>query len=162
MRKGTLLWLPYVRKNRSYRSGAASAQLFSWAMKDGTGRAFDATSVFNLPSGAKRQPDAAWIPRSVLSQENPEALKTVTKTRHVPTFLIEVTSASDTLDEQRAKCLEWIAAGVQEVFLLHPTEKLAAVFTPQGEQRILNAKSVISSVLDGFVLECGPIWEELV
>src|ERR1700758_3729593 len=50
----------------SFGSSCFFEQLALWARKDGTGRAFDASLVYKLPSGAKRSPDASWVPKSVL------------------------------------------------------------------------------------------------
>ena len=102
------------------------------SIKDGQGRAFDASTIFNLPSGAKRSPDAAWVPNETLEREGKNT-RTITKTRHVPTFLIEVTSPSDTLMKQQEKCRKWIAAGVSEAVLLHPETRTGYVFRPPAE-----------------------------
>lgn len=160
--EGNIIVAPLRSEDSSYRSMEAARQLANWAVRDGSGRAFDATSTFNLPSGAKRQPDAAWVPRSVLQREGSETLKTVSKTRHVPHFLIEVVSPSDGLDEQKAKCQEWIGAGVTEVFLVDPASKTVWVYGSSGDVNVVeNAKVVASAILPGFVLDCPPLWEEL-
>jgi Uma2 family endonuclease len=149
-------------EDSGYRSGEAFRQLANWTRKDGTGRAFDASTNFNLPSGVKRQPDAAWVPRSVLQAEGAANLRTITKARHVPHFLIEVRSPSDDLKPQQAKCEEWIAAGVKEAFLLDPKTKTAYIYRPGScVEEILDATNVESKVLPGFVLDCLSIWEEL-
>ena len=89
-------------------------------------------------------------------------LRTTSKPRHVPGFLIEVTSPSDKLEHQKRKCVEWIEAGVQEVVLLHPPEKTVWVFRSNGSiEEIREAKQVISRSLNGFILDCSPIWEEI-
>lgn len=166
-RSGTIIVTPGNSEDSAYRSGEAFRQLANWAKRDGTGRAFDASANFNLPNGAKRQPDAAWVPKSVLQQEGADKLRTISKTRHVPTFLIEVTSPTDSLNAQKEKCVEWIGAGVKEVFLLHPKEKTLYAYLPGWspeeftEQEIPDADHVASQVLNGFVIDCSPIWEEL-
>ena len=89
-------------------------------------------------------------------------LRTATKTRHVPVFLIEVMSPSDKLPNQQAKCVEWIEAGVKEAVLLNPDTKTAYVYRLDGSyEEIPDAVAVESTVLPGFSLDCGPIWEEL-
>ena len=164
--EGNIIVTPGNSEDSGYRSGAAFAQLYQWARKDGTGRAFDCSTNFNLPSGAKRQPDASWVPRETLNREG-EATRTATKTRHVPTYLIEVTSPSDILHKQQEKCGKWIESGVEEAVLLHPKTKTAYVFvrsaagSPHAMQELPDALVVPSSVLSGFVIDCGPIWEDL-
>ena len=128
---GNIIVTPGNSEDSGYRSGEAFAQLSVWSKKDGTGRAFDPSTIFNLPSGAKRSPDAAWVPKETLKREGMNT-KTITKTRHVPVFLIEVTSPY-TLSEQQEKCRKWIAAGGSEAVLLHPQTKTGYVFLPSAE-----------------------------
>lgn len=153
---------PGNSEDSSYRSGEAFRQLANWAVKDKTGRAFEATANFNLPTGAKRQPDAAWVSKQVLRQEGARNLRTSSRTRHVPDFLIEVISPSDTLRQQQKKCERWIRAGVKEAFLLHPKTKTAYVYRPNGSvEEFHEAHEVASKMLAGFVLDGLPIWEDL-
>lgn len=160
--RGNIIVTPGSSGDSGFRSGEAFRQLANWARNDGSGRAFDATTNFNLPSGAKRQPDAAWVPKSVLQQEGPEKLRTITKTRHVPDFLIEVASPSDSLAEQKLKCDQWIGGGVKEAVLLHPETQTAFVYRSDGSvEEIPNALNVESRMLTGFVLDCSAIWEDL-
>ena len=80
----------------------------------------------------------------------------------MPVFLIEVTSPSDSLKEQKGKCEKWIEAGVQEAILLHPKTNTAYVYLPnQPLQEIPDATEMASTVLGGFVIDCLAIWEEL-
>src|SRR6266852_249300 len=39
-------------------------RLANWAEQDGTGVCFDSSSEVTLPNGAKRSPDALWMPKS--------------------------------------------------------------------------------------------------
>ena len=160
--EGRIIVTPGNSEDSAYRSGEAFRQLANWARQDGSGRAFDSTTNFNLPSGAKRQPDAAWVPKTVLEQEGVASLRTTSKPCHVPVFLIEVTSPSDKLADQMQKCSKWIEAGVQELVLLHPDRNSAWVYRSSGAiEEIPQAKQVISRVLPGFVLDCTTVWEDL-
>lgn len=161
--EGNIIVTPGNSEDSSFRSGEAFAQLAQWSKTDGTGRAFDATANFNLPSGAKRQPDAAWVPKEVLRREGKAKLRTITKTRHVPTFLIEVTSPSDTLKKQKEKCVKWMEAGVQEAWLLHPKTRTAFLYRAGANEpeEISEAKQIESQALAGFTFDCAPVWEDL-
>jgi Uma2 family endonuclease len=158
---GNIIVTPGNSEDSSYRSGEAVRQLANWAMQDKTGRAFDATANFNLPDGAKRQPDAAWVPKEILAREGKENLRTITKTSHVPRFLIEVTSPSDSLEGQKQRCVRWIEAGVREVFLVHPKTKTVFVYDKSDVKEIPEAKLVTARHLSGFTLDCSTIWEDL-
>jgi Uma2 family endonuclease len=47
------------------KTGRQNAKLIiafgNWALEDGTGQAFDSSTVFSLPKGAKRSPDLSWV-----------------------------------------------------------------------------------------------------
>jgi Uma2 family endonuclease len=159
--EGNIIVTPGNSEDSGYRSGEAFRQLANWAIQDKTGRVFNSSTNFNLPSGAKRQPDAAWVPKEVLHREGKEKLRTITKTSHVPFFLIEVTSPSDSLKEQKEKCVRWMEAGVKEVFLVHPNTRSVYVYTDAGVEEIQEATSVVSRHLPGFKLDCSMIWEDL-
>ena len=98
----------------------------------------------------------------MLKAEGAATLRTITKTRHVPEFLIEVMSPSDKLLRQREKCEEWIGAGVKEAVLLDPATKTACVYRPdRSVEEITEAVLVRSNILHGFVLDCRLVWANL-
>jgi Uma2 family endonuclease len=72
-----------------------------------------------------------------------------------------VTSPSDSLKQQQEKCVRWIEAGVKEVFLVHPQTRSVYVYNDSGAAEILEATTVSSQSLPGFVLDCSTIWEDL-
>ena len=51
----------------SNRNAILTHLLTAWALRDGTGAAFDSSGGFNLPNGATRSPAAAWVRRERLS-----------------------------------------------------------------------------------------------
>ena len=158
---GNIVMVPGNCEDSGYQSAEALYQLNHWARRDGTGRAFDSSTVFNLPNGAKRSPDAAWVSKEVLRAEGPLTRK-ASKTRHVPAFLIEVSSPSDTVKAQKEKCREWVRNGVQEAILLVPEKQTAYLFYPDEDVvTIEDATLIESKVLKEFVLDCRPIWEDL-
>jgi len=142
-------------------SGEAFGQLREWAQRDGTGKAFDASATYNLPTGAKMSPDASWVPKTVLASFGKKALGTVTGVVIAPVFVVEVRSPSDRLPAQVKKCARWIKAGVKEAWLVDPIERKVHVFRPGRKVDVLVApKQVKSAVLEGFVLKCRPVWED--
>ncbi len=158
--EGNVIVVPFSSEDSAYRSGEAYRQLSEWARLDGTGRAFDSSVLYNLPSGAKRSPDASWVAKAVLRREGGNTRR-ATKTRHLPPFLVEVISPTDALREQQNKCREWVENGVTEAFLLDPDTKTAYIYSAAGVHTIENASSIASKALSGFVLDCAPIWEDL-
>src|SRR6266581_4078991 len=54
-----IMTLPGGKTGR--RNSIISARLENWAQKDGTGITFAPLTLFELPNGAKRAPDASWL-----------------------------------------------------------------------------------------------------
>jgi Uma2 family endonuclease len=159
--EGNILLMAPGSIESSFGSGEAFGQLRAWAKRDGTGRALDATVIYNLPNGAKMSPDASWVPKAVLAKFGKPALSKVTGAVVTPLFVIEVRSPSDRLPQQVDKCRRWIKAGVREVWLVDPIERNVQVFRAARAVKLLtDPKEVKSGVLAGFVLDCGPVWED--
>ena len=69
---GDLIIMPPAGGETGYRNSEISAQVRNWARQDGAGVAFDSSTGFILPNGAKRSPDASWVMRSRLAALTPE------------------------------------------------------------------------------------------
>ena len=55
----------------------------------------------------------------------------------------------------------WINAGVLEVWLVDPMKRNVHVLFAGSEVKLLkDPKSVRSEVLQGFVLDCAPVWQD--
>ena len=159
---GSIIFMPPGSLDSSFHSSQADSQLQIWSRRDGTGRAFDGTAIWTLPSGAKRSPDASWAPKAMLRQLTREALQSVSKGRLCPPFVIEVRSPSDRLKAQQEKCREWIRNGTQEALLVDPQARTAYRFLPSADMEIIvNPDRIKSIYLKQFTLECEPFWEEL-
>ncbi len=158
---GNILLMPPGSIESSFGSSEVFIQLAAWAKRNGTGRALDGTVVYNLPTGAKMSPHASWVPNAVLAKFGKPALRKVTGAVIAPAFVIEVRSPSDRLKRQLNKCERWIKAGVLEVWLVDLIKRNVHVFRAGRKVKLLtDPKEVKSDVLDGFVLDCGPVWED--
>ena len=76
------------RKNRRL-----TQQLGNWTDKNGTGEAFDSSTIFILPNGARRSPDASWIKLerwNKLTTEQQDGFPPI-----VPDFVMELVSPSE-------------------------------------------------------------------
>jgi len=81
------------RKNRRL-----TQQVANWTDLDGTGEAFDSSTVFVLDNGARKSPDVSWVALdkwNSLTQKQKEGFPPI-----VPDFVIELVSPSD-LKNQR-------------------------------------------------------------
>ena len=65
---GNIIFMPPGSPESGFHSTPAIVQLALWSQKDGTGSAFDGTTIWTLPSGAKRSPDASCVPKIMLRQ----------------------------------------------------------------------------------------------
>jgi Uma2 family endonuclease len=159
---GNIIVMPPGSPDSGFHSLKVCTQLDTWTEKDGTGRAFDATTVWSLPDGSKMSPDASWAPKTALRNLGRSALRSISKAYLCPSFLIEVRSPTDNLREQKEKCWQWVRNGAQEVFLIDPENRTVFCFYPSAETQVIqDAHHLPSRFLNGFVLECDPIWEEL-
>lgn len=155
--EGEILVMSPAGGYSGYQSGEVFRQLSNWALRDGTGVAFDSSTGFSLPNGGMRAPDAAWVRRSRLAE-----LANAEKKRFLPLcpdFAIEVASPTDELSELTAKMEEYRQCGLLLGWLILPASAEVQVYT-QGDVRTLDRPESISGdpVLPGFVLDLGPIW----
>jgi Uma2 family endonuclease len=140
------------------RNASINHQITGWAIKDGTGVSFDSSTMFCLPNGAKRSPDAAWVRRErweALTREDQESFVPL-----CPDFVLELRSATDRLSVLREKLDEYIANGAQLGLLLDPNPKQVYVYRPNRPvDRLDNPLTVAGDpVLPGFVLDFKDIW----
>ena len=132
-------------------------QLQAWNKQKKLGVVFDSSTMFQLPSGAFRSPDAAWIILTRwnnLSQSEKETFPPI-----VPDFIIELRSVSDSLKELQDKMQEYIDNGVKLGWLINPQNKQVEIYRANGSKEILQNPSNLSgeTVLPGFILELNEI-----
>ena len=136
-----------------------SAALYRWAEEDGTGVAFDSSTGFDLPNGAMRAPDAAWVLRSRLAR-----LSSGEKERFLPLcpdFVIELLSPSDSRAAARRKMEEYRANGARLGWLIDPARQQVAVYRADGSLEQRTEPDVVTgeTVLPGFSLDLAAVWE---
>ncbi len=100
--QGDLEIMPPVGGETSNRNALITAQLTVWALRDDTGAAFDSSGGFNLPNGATRSPDAAWVRRERLAALTAEQRKRFLPL--CPDFVVELRSPSDSLSVLQTRC----------------------------------------------------------
>jgi len=135
--------------------------LYAWVKGDGSGYGFDSSTGFELPDGAVRAPDAAWVRRERLA-----GLAAAQRTRFLvlaPDFVIELRSPSDRPRQLEAKMAEYAANGVRLGWLIDPFARTVKVYRPGREPELLTGPERISGdpELPGFVLELEGIWKGL-
>lgn len=139
--------------NRNFRLGQ---RLANWADADGTGIGFDSSTGFQLPNGAIRSPDAAWVRRERLEALNPEPNKFLPL---CPDFAIELRSASDALADGQAKMREYLKNGMRLGWLINPQDGQVEIYRSGQAVEMLQSPKALSgeTVLPGFVLDLERI-----
>ena len=103
---GELMIMPPPGGNTGRRNIKITAQLENWSSANNLGEAFDSSTLFVLPNGARRSPDAAWIRRDrwdTLTLEQQDKYPPI-----CPDFVIELVSLSDSVEELRQKMQEYL------------------------------------------------------
>ena len=135
--------------------------LYAWVKRDGRGFGFDSSTGFELPDGAVRAPDAAWVRRERLA--GLAAAKRMRFLVLAPDFVIELRSPSDRPRDLEAKMAAYMANGVRLGWLIDPYERTVTVYRPGQEPQQLADPTEVSGdpELPGFVLDLAEVWQGL-
>jgi Uma2 family endonuclease len=133
-----------------WRNAKITQRLANWTEQDGTGICFDSSTLFTLPNGAKRSPDASWIQKVRCERLSSEERSTFAPI--CPDFVAELRSPSDTLADLQEKMADYIRNGARLGWLLDPVEKRVHIYRPrQGPECLENPEYVTGEdVLSGF------------
>ena len=155
-----IMTLPPLGTGR--RNTTISTDLEIWSRENGTGITFGPLTMFALPNGARRAPDASWVRRErwdALSKEEQEKLTTF-----FPDFVVELMSRSDRRPVRfrmlQAKMAEYIANGAQLGWLIDPYKKRVYIYRPNKPVECLENPETVSGepVLPGFTFHVSQIW----
>ena len=157
-KEGELVIMPPTGGKTGIRNFSLIVKFGNWAEKDGSGVAFDSSTVFKLPNGAKRSPDLAWIKNErweKLTDDEQEKFPPL-----CPDFVVELRSPSDSLKNLRNKMMEYIKNGATLGWLIDPIEKKVHVYRKNGETEILKNPESVSGepLLENFSLGMKKIW----
>jgi Uma2 family endonuclease len=158
---GQLIVSPPNYTSTGARNSEIDWQLRGWAKRDGRGIAFDSSTGYVLPNGARRSPDASWTLRSRAAQLSPESQATYW--RLCPDFVIELKSNSDRLPVLRQKMDEYLANGASLGWILDPATRSVEIYRPGRPAEILIAPDSVlgEGLVDGFVLNLAEVWNPL-
>ena len=136
-------------------------QIGVWTDQNGTGEAFDSSTVFILPNGARRSPDVSWIKWELwdaLTIKEKEGFPPL-----APNFVIELVSPSDLKNKRysdfQLKMEEYWENGVQLGWLISPSMKTVEIDRLGYEVEILTHPQTLSGedILPGFILDLSEI-----
>ena len=156
---GEIAIMPPTGGETGARNMRVGAQVARWADEDGSGVVFDSSTGFELPNGAVRSPDVAWVANARLARFSVEE-----KRRFLPLcpdFVIELCSPTDSVAEVQQKMAEYRANGARLGWLLDLDRRRVAVCCADGRVEWLERPISIAGdpVLPGFILSLAAIWE---
>jgi len=157
-KEGELVIMPPTGGETGIRNFSLIFEFGKWLEKNSKGVAFDSSTVFKLPNGAKRSPDLAWA-----KSEKWNALSADEKKKFppiCPDFVVELRSPSDSLTNLKNKMTEYMENGASLGWLIDPSEKKVHVYLPNAETKILDNPKQVSGepLLKGFVLNIRKLW----
>jgi Uma2 family endonuclease len=154
--EGELIIMPPTGWKSGNRNSRLTQRLGNWTDADGTGLAFDSSTGYILPNGAKRSPDASWVSRQRLEALNPDPTLFLPM---APDFAVELRSANDELKTLQKKMQEYIDNGVRLGWLLDPQNQRVEIYRPRQDVEVLQSPASLSGedVLPGFMLDLTDI-----
>jgi Uma2 family endonuclease len=156
--EGVLIAMSPVGGESGKREMRLGSQLFNWNEETELGEVFSSSTIFKLPLGSQRSPDAAWVENSRWATLTPEQQKKFPPI--APDFVIELRSESDRLADLQEKMLEYKANGVRLGLLIDPKGRQVEIYRIDREVEILENPEAINcnDILPGFTLELQKIW----
>ncbi|MBE9115894.1 Uma2 family endonuclease [Lusitaniella coriacea LEGE 07157] len=149
---GELIIMSPVGGESGNREADLIIDLGIWNRQTGLGYTFSSSTIFKLPNGADRSPDAAWIQRQRWESLTPEQRRKFPPI--APDFVIELRSATDSIEMLRAKMQEYLDAGVLLGWLINPQQQQVEIYRPEKVVEVRNLPAELSgeTLLPGFRL----------
>ena len=157
--EGELVIMPPTGGETGNRNFELYLDLGNWNRRTRLGKAFDSSTGFQLPNGAKRSPDMSWI-----TLQKWEALSEAQRKKFLPLcpdFAVELVSESDDLESTQEKMLEYLDNGLRLGWLIVPKFQWVEIYSPDRAVERLQSPSNLSGqdILPGLVVDLQPIWE---
>lgn len=133
-----------------------------WNRQSKLGKAFDSSTIFVLPSGARRSPNVSWIELTKwnqLTQTQQDGFPPIT-----PDFVIELVSPSDLKNQRyedlQNKMQEYLDNGIKLGWLIEPSAKIVEIYRLAKQVETLNNPQTLSgeNILPGFSLNLSEIF----
>lgn len=156
---GELIIMPPTGGNTGRRNADITYQLQAWNRQTQLGEVFDSSTVFQLPNGAGRSPDKAWVSSdrwNSLTLDQQETFPPL-----CPDFVIELRSKTDSLTSLQNKMLEYMDNGCRLGWLINYQNQQVEIYRSGQAKEILQSPQILSGeeVLPGFRLDLKLIWK---
>ena len=149
---GALIIMSPVGGKSGNREADLITDLTLWNRKTALGKVFSSSTIFKLPNGGDRSPDAAWVELSrwqALTPEQQEGFPPI-----CPDFVIELRSKTDSLPPLREKMQEYLGSGLRLGWLINPKDQKVEIYKAQTAVETIAFPAHLSGddVLPGFDL----------
>lgn len=149
---GSLIIMASVGGYRGNKELEFGADLTLWNRQTKLGKVFSSSTIFRLPGGGDRSPDAAWVELSRWENLTPQEKRRFPPI--APDFVLELRSYTDSLTTLQAKMQEYISSGVRLGWLFNPQDQQVEIYRLKQDKEIRLLPTQLSGeeVLPGFIL----------
>jgi Uma2 family endonuclease len=149
---GALVIMSPVGGESGEREADLITDLALWNRQSKLGKVFSSSTLFKLPGGGDRSPDAAWIDSTrweALSPEEKAGFPPI-----CPDFVIELRSKTDALPPLQEKMAEYLASGLRLGWLINPQGREVEIYRPTAMVETVPFPARLSgeAILPGFEL----------
>jgi len=151
--KGELIVMSPVGGISGNREAGLIGRLWSWNSQTQLGMVFSSSTIFRLPNGGDRSPDAAWVSNErwhTLSQDEQERFPPI-----CPDFVIELRSRTDPIAPLQDKMQDYLNSGLRLGWLINPQDQQVEIYRPDRAVQMVPLPATLSgeAVLPGFELD---------
>jgi Uma2 family endonuclease len=152
---GSLILMAPVGGDSGNREAEFGIDLGNWNRRTKLGKIFSSSTIFKLPGGGDRSPDASWVELSRWQALTPEQQQKFPPI--APDFVIELRSRTDKLQTLQEKMQEYMDCGVRLGWLINPQDQQAEIYRSGQEKEVRSLPTQLSgeSILPGFVLQAA-------
>lgn len=158
--EGVLIFMAPVGGDSGKREADFILDLGLWNRQTQLGEVFSSSTMFKLPGGGDRSPDAAWVEISrwqALTSEQRQKFPPI-----APDFVIELRSRTDSLAMLQEKMQEYMDSGVKLGWLFNPQDQQVEIYRQRQEQEVRSLPTELSgeAVLPEFRLQVDPFTDD--
>jgi Uma2 family endonuclease len=151
--QGILIVMTPVGGDSGNQEMSLGGELYLWNKQTNLGKVFSSSTVFKLPGGGDRSPDAAWIELSRWQALTPEQRQKFPPI--APDFVIELRSRTDSLKPLQEKMQEYMDSNVQLGWMFNPQDQQVEIYRHGQEKEVRSLPTKLSGeeILPGFELQ---------
>lgn len=157
--EGELVVVAPTGGSSGWRNLDLLTQFGAWVKRNSEfGKGFDSSTLFVLPNGAKRSPDASWVTQKRWDSLTPKQQDGYPPL--CPDFVVELRSPTDSIQELRVKMHEYMKNGARLGWLIDPQDRSVEIYRIGIDVEVLQSPATLSGedVLPGFVLDLRGIF----